>query len=118
MKTVKISSSGSIYIRALLKDCGGTAVEPSDVASITLNIFEELIPENIVTDYTNLSVPASAVLASVQTDENNNEYNVSFNPYISGKPMFPKRQTSYIVEVIFTDANGRPSAHQIRVNTQ
>lgn len=114
--SIPISGSGSIHIRALLTDCSGTAVTASDVSAIKLNIYEKLPPNAAVADYTNLTVPTSAILATTAEDEDGNDYNVDFNPYISGKPMFPKRQTTYVVEVVFFDVDGKPSAHQIEVD--
>ena len=114
--SIQISASGSLHIRALLKDCAGDLVTVSDVSAIKLNIYERLTPNTSVTDYTNLAIPTTAILTTAATDENGNEYNFDCNPFITGKPMFPKRQTAYVIEVVFYDTDGKPSAHQIEVD--
>ena len=113
---ITISASGSLHIRGLLTNCEGEPVQKDDLSAISFSVFEYLHPENTVADYTSLDVPLSAVLDTPAEDAHGAKYNIDFNPYIPGKPMFPKRQTSYIAEVVFWDTNGKPSAHQIQID--
>lgn len=116
MANVQVSAGGSLHFRLLLTDCAGVPVTQNQISSIHLNLFELLPPQTPVEGYTSLSVPITSVLETVQTDEEGREFNVDFNPYAAGKPMFPKRQTSYAAEIVFTDMNGKPSAHQIWID--
>lgn len=113
---IPVSAGGSLLFRIHLTDCDGVEVTADMISKIEFNLFELLPPANPVEGYTKLEIPISAFLSAAQTDENGKKFNVEFNPYITGKPMFPKRFTSYGAETIFYDLNGKPSAHQIRVD--
>lgn len=115
---MNVYTSGSVTIRAMVKDCSGTAVLPADVSAIKLNIFEYLTPQTPVEAYTNVTIPTSAMLSTSLTDAHDNEYNFEYNPHDGTHPMFPKRQTSYVVELVFFDSAGKPSAHQMQVDAQ
>ena len=116
MPNIQISAGGSLHFRLYLTDCSGLPVTPDQVASIHFTLFELLPPHDPVEGYSSLTIPTTAILESVQTDEDGREFNVDFNPYVPGRPMFPERFTSYGAEIVFYDMNGKPSAHQIQVD--
>ena len=113
-----IAGGGSCTLRAQLTDCEGTMVSPSDVAAITLNIYEYLNPSAHVDGYYDLAIPTTAMLATYAEDCQGRKYNFSYNPYHDNKPMFPRRQTVYVVEVVWTDTNGKPYAQSMEVLAQ
>lgn len=113
---MNVFTSGSVFIRAYLTDCNGDAVPASAISDVKLNIFETFTPQTTVVGYTNKTIPMSSMLGTVQTDENGNRYNFECNPWDGTNPMFPKRQTSYTIEVVWFDPEGKPSAHQICVD--
>ncbi|MDO4585249.1 MAG: hypothetical protein Q4D62_14235 [Planctomycetia bacterium] len=116
MANETVYSSGSVFIRAMLTDCNGDAVLPEAVSAIHLNVLEYLPPQEKVTAYYGKVIPLSAMLAEVQTDCDGETFNFEHNPYDGVNPIFPKRQTTYIVEVVWFDKNGLPSAHQVEVD--
>lgn len=113
-----IAGGGSCTLRAKLTDCAGTMVAPSDVTAITLNIYEYLNPSAHVDGYYGLAIPTSAMLSEYDEDCEGRQFNFSFNPYHDGQPMFPRRQTVYVVEVVWTDTTGKPYAQSMEVEAQ
>lgn len=105
----KVAAGGSIYLCFGVKTIAGEYLVPSDVTAITLNIYELLEPTNHVSGYYGLSIPTSAILADPLTVQGKT-VNFYHNPAHDGLPMFPKRETLYMIEVVLTDTNGKPSA--------
>lgn len=105
-----ISAGGSVTLRATLTDCHGVRVTTSEVTAISLNIYEYLDPSVHVDGYWNLSIPTTAMLSDYDTDCKQRQFNFCYNPYHDAKPMFPRRQTTYVVEVVWTDTSGKPYA--------
>ncbi len=112
----RISAGGSMTIRLRLRDKKQNRISRSDVSYIAVNVFETLDPSQMVPGYSNQSVPTTAIFTSYEEDENGTKYNFEHNPYHDSKPMFPKRNTTYTVEVVVYDTAGVPFARQIRID--
>lgn len=111
-----VYKSGSVFIRASLKSCSGDFLLPADVTAMKLNIFELLDPQGEVSAYTNVSIPLTAMLSAPLTGCDGFVYNFEYNPYDGENLLFPKRQTTYVIEIVWFDADGIPTAHQLEVN--
>lgn len=110
---IKVSSQGSVFVRMMLTDCNGSPVTADAVDRIVFSIYEADSPYQPVEGYVNIPIDKSALLET-PAEAHGFIYNVSFNPW-NGKPMFPYRGETYLIEVIFYDTLGRPSAHQTAV---
>lgn len=110
---IKVSSQGSVFIRMMLTDCDGVPITADSVASIELTVCEADAPYQPVPGYDKLPIDKSVIM-DTPVEAHGFRYNVNFNPW-SDTPMFPYRGERYLVEVVFYDTLGRPSAHQVEV---
>ena len=106
----QVSTVGSYKILALITDCDGTPVAPGQVSDVKIKISEYLNPSSVVDGYNMYSIGTSGMSASTSTDSDGFVYNFAFNPYHDAKPMFPRHETTYLVELVWYDLNGNPYA--------
>lgn len=117
MPNMPVSTVGSYKIIALLTDCDGTPVTPSQVSDVKIKISEYLDPETVVDGYNLYSLGTTGMSATLNTDSDGFVYNWSANPYHDGKAMFPKHETAYLVEIVWYDQNGNPYAGPVIVDS-
>ncbi len=106
----QVSTVGSYKILALITDCDGTPVAPAQVSDVKIKISEYLNPASVVDGYDLYSLGTSGMMTTTDTDADGFEYNFAANPYHDGKPMFPRHETTYLVELVWYDQDNRPYA--------
>lgn len=106
----KVSTVGSYKILAKITDCNGILIQPAQVSAVKVKISEYLAPDVVVDGYDLYPMDLAGLYSSIQTDETGFEYNFAGNPYHDAKPMFPRHETTYLVELVWYDQDNRPYA--------
>ena len=114
-----VYTAGSGRIRGWLRDCEGEPITQSQVSAIAVTIWQVAMGTyTAVPNYSNKSVPTTAIMDEPLIDCDERLYNLDFDPYDGEHPPFPTRDAYYIVEVVFTSTGGNKSVHQIKVHSE
>ena len=116
MNEIQVNPNSGVRLRALFKDCSGTAITSADVsaASYTVWVLNTWAgTKAAVTGHNNVTIPTSSFVASTTDAETGLTYNFSYEISAITSPPFPGNNTHYVIEVVAKDLNGEPHTEYI-----
>jgi len=108
-----VTPKSGLRLRALFKDCNGTAIVRSDVSSASYTVYLKNMWSGTTTPvehHNNVTIPLTSFMTTAPATDAETGLTYNFDYRISAitYPPFPTNGAHYIVQITTKDLNGEP----------